>query len=221
VEDTQRIQPPMAGTEQPGTTVITVGLTPPIIGGGLALGYLAIRRMAGNGQQGDGRRQGATNPRPAMADAAGRAAGTVADGAQQAADAAGGAMQALAGTAGQVLTTAGEAAATGGRTVRDTATGAVSLGRTGVRELPRMARENPAITLGIGIGLGAVAGLLIPPTRTEQQVLAPATESIAQQVKTAAQDTAEKVQLVAEEATATVKESATEVGLVPSGTGGT
>jgi ElaB/YqjD/DUF883 family membrane-anchored ribosome-binding protein len=198
--------------QEPTTTVITIGLTPPIIGGGLALGYLAVKRL----QNGAGSAQ-AQSSQPGVAEKAGAAATGMAGGASQAlgtaAEVAGGSVQTVAATAGRVIGGATAAAGTGTDAVRSTA-------MTAMREVPRLAQENPALTLGLGIGIGALAGLLIPATRTESELIRPASETVAQQVKTAAQETVEKVQLVADEAATTIKESAADVGLVPSGTTG-
>jgi hypothetical protein len=205
--------------QAPSTTVITIGLTPPIIGGGLALGYLAVKRIQNGAEAGR-----ADTTKPAVQERAGQAAASVAGGAGEMlgsiTEAAAGSVQTVTETAGRVVSGAGQAASAGSATVANTARMAVTTGLGAVREVPRLAKQNPAVALGFGIGVGALAALVIPATRTEEELIRPASEKVAQQVKTSAQETVEKVQLVADEAATTIKESATEVGLVPSGTGG-
>jgi hypothetical protein len=198
-----------------GTTVITIGLTPPMIGGGLALAYLGVKRLRGaSGQPGPSKQ-------PAPTDRAGEAAGRLGSGAGQvlgsAAGAAGESIQTMTGSAGRVIDTAATAARSGTAAIGASAGAAVSTAAVGIRQVPRIAQQSPALTLGVGLGLGAIAALLIPPSRTEEQLVRPARETVAQKVGTAAQDTVEKVQLVADEAATTIKQSAKEVGLVPAG----
>ena len=204
--------------QAPSTTVITIGLTPPIIGGGLALGYLAVKRIQNGAQTGS-----ADTTKPAVQERAGQAAASVAGGAGEMlgsiTEAATGSVQTVTETAGRVMSGAGQAASAGSATVANTARTAVTTGLGAVRDVPRLAQQNPAVALGFGIGVGALVALLIPATRTEEKLIRPASEKVAEQVKTSAQETVEKVQLVADEAATTIKESATEVGLVPSGTG--
>ena len=198
---------------RPNTTVITIGLTPPMIGGGLALAYLGVKRLRGaSGQPGQ-------STQPALTARAGDAAGRLTGGAGQllegAAEAAGGSIQTVTGTAGRVIDTAASAAKSRTAAVGASAGTFASTAAAGIRQVPRIAQESPALTLGIGLGLGAIAALLIPSSRTEEQLVGPARETVAQKVGAVAQDTVEKVQLVADEAATTIKQSATEVGLVP------
>jgi len=199
---------------QGGTTVITVGLTPPMIGGGLVLAYLATRRLQ--------RPLAAAGQAPIAA--AGQAAGSLGQNAGQAlgsaAEAAGSGIQTLGQTAGRVVETAGGAATNAVGVVRETAGTVLSDGTAGLREVPRIARDNPALALGAGLGLGALAAMLLPRSAAESQVVRPVSETIVGQAKTIAQDTAEKVQLVADEATTAIRQSASDVGLVPAGSSG-
>ncbi len=204
--------------EGSGTTVITVGLTPPVIGGGLVLAYLGIRRMSSSA----GGRRAATAAQDAAAGAGegatkvGEAAATVAGTAVSTAT---NALQTGRQSAGRVIQTAAQATAQTAGKLRQTVGTAASATVTRAGALPQAVRDNPALGAAIGLGTGALVALAIPPTPPEREVLGPAGQTIAAQLRTGAQETVERVQLVAEEAGTTIRESATQVGLVPVGGG--
>ena len=215
--------------ERNRTTVITVGLTPPIIGGGLALGYLAVRRIAGSAGGADGReRRRASTGTARLGQTAGNVAGSVGGGAGQlaggVAGVAGGVVEGAASVVGGVGETAGRVAVSIGDTagqvtgqVRERATMVAGTVGSGASRLPEVVAQNPALALGIGLGIGAAIGLLIPPTRQERDVIAPASAELLGRVRTTAQETAEKVQLVAEEAGTSIRQSAEQAGLIEAG----
>ena len=208
------------------TTVITIGLTPPIIGGGLALGYLAVRRMGGASAPGGrgGTAGGGANIGGAASDPVGAVAETAGQVAEGAAGVAGGvvggAASAVTGAVGGVGQTAGRVAVSiGGAAgqVRERAISAAGTVGGSATQLPRLAAQNPVLTLGIGLGIGAAIGLLVPPTRQERQLIEPASVELIGRVRTTAQQTMQKVQVVADEAGAAALQSAEEVGLIEAG----
>jgi ElaB/YqjD/DUF883 family membrane-anchored ribosome-binding protein len=199
------------------TTVITVGITPPIIAGGLAIAYLGVRRLSGialggqRGARGGGAAAAAVGGVATKAtESAGQLVGTAGGAAREAGDAAGRAVQTLGQGVGRLT-----------QTVQTGASGVAGTAAGRARAVPEILRENPALALGLGVGIGALIGLAVPPTRRERELIGPASESMLGQVRTGAQETLEKVQLVAEEAGSTIRESATEVGLVPTMSGPT
>ncbi|MFN2483529.1 MAG: hypothetical protein ABR509_01145 [Candidatus Limnocylindria bacterium] len=215
--------------ERNRTTVITIGLTPPIIGGGLALGYLAVRRMTGSpGAAGVRDRRRRATDGAGIGQAAGNVAGSVGDGAGQlaggVAGVAGGVVEGAANVVGGFGQTAGRVAVSIGDTagqvtgqVRQRATTVAGTVGSGASRLPEVVAQNAVLALGIGLGIGAAIGLLIPPTRREREVIAPASAELLGRVRTTAQETAEKVQLVAEEAGTTIRQSAEQAGLIEAG----
>ena len=216
---TQQIEVPDGSSPPPAprsqgadtTTVITVGLTPPLLGGGLVLAYLGIR--------GRGAAAVAQGAATGVGEGAAKAAETAAGLAGTAAATATGALQTAGGSAGRAMRsarqTAVQTAGRVGQTVGDASSAAAAATTSRISALPEVVRDKPALGLGLGLGVGALVAFAIPPTQRERALLGPAGETITEQLRTGAQETVQKVQLVAEEAGSTIRQSATEVGLVP------
>ena len=196
-------QPASAAQQAPeagSPTVITIGLTLPVIGGGLVLAYLGGRRMAAGGAKSNGAQNGSSGAAGFLGTAAETATGAVRDAGEAAGRTAGTARERVIGATRLVRTSAGA-----------TAAGAADR----ARGLQDAVAQNPALALGIGLSIGALAGLVVPTTRQERDVLKPASETVVKQVQAGAQQTAEKVRLVAEDAGTSIRESANQVGLIP------
>ena len=197
-------------TAEGTTTVVTIGLTPPLIGGGLALGYVGVRRVAGaiGKRRAGAPKTGATvDIREGAASVSAATAGVVGAAADAVGEIGGSAGRAV-GSATQRTRQAGQSAAAAAARV-----GSTTAERMG--KVPQAIQENPALAAGLGLAVGTAIALILPATRREREILAPATGTIAHQVRTGVEDTVEKVQLVADEAGSTIKETASEVGLIP------
>jgi len=88
----------------------------------------------------------------------------------------------------------------------------------------QMAEANPVAMGAVGLLLGGVAGLLIPETKKERELLGEHRDQVIGNIQQVAGQTAEKVQRVAsqaaQEAMQTVKEEAEAEGLMPKGGSG-
>ncbi len=73
--------------------------------------------------------------------------------------------------------------------------------------------QNPLAVGAAAVALGTVAGLALPETRMEDQLMGEARDGLMQQAKSTAQDTMHKVQHVAEETRKTAQEEAKKEGL--------
>jgi uncharacterized protein YjbJ (UPF0337 family) len=76
-----------------------------------------------------------------------------------------------------------------------------------------MLRTNPLAVGGVALALGAVAGLIIPETRREHELMGEARDNLARQARAKTEETVEKVQRVAEEVQHTIEEETREEGL--------
>ena len=76
-----------------------------------------------------------------------------------------------------------------------------------------MLQDNPLMAGALAVTVGSAVGLLLPETRTEDEVLGKARDSLVGQAQAVTQDTVEKVQRVAGEVQTTVQEQAREQGL--------
>ena len=74
-------------------------------------------------------------------------------------------------------------------------------------------QQNPLALGAIALTLGAAAGLAVPETRQEHEMMGPARDRLVDKTQSMAQDTVEKVRHVAEEAQSTAKEEARQQGL--------
>jgi len=77
----------------------------------------------------------------------------------------------------------------------------------------RMLRENPLTVGALAVGLGAAAGLAVPQTRQEHEVMGEARDSVVEKVQETAQEAQQKVQSVAQEAQSAVQQEAENQGL--------
>lgn len=192
------------------TTVVTIGLTPPLIGGGLALIYLGVRRIAGGMDRRRARSRPAIDVSEGAASVTSATAGVV--------SAAAGAVGDIGGSAGRAVGSATQRSRQAGQSVVATASRVRSTTTERIGKVPQAIQENPALAAGLGLAVGTAVALVIPATRREREILAPASSTIAEQVRSGVEDTVEKVQLIADEAGSTIKESASEVGLIPTST---
>ena len=66
------------------------------------------------------------------------------------------------------------------------------------RDLLQFCKSEPLVLAGIGMALGAIAGTLIPPTETEDQLMGKTSDQIKGQVREAAENQYEKAETVVE-----------------------
>jgi hypothetical protein len=145
------------------------------------------------------------------------------DGGQQGQSSIDGSTQGMAGQvqerAGQVV---GQVQQGAGQMVGQVQQGAGQVTQQ-AQGLWQMAESNPIAMGAIGLLLGGVAGLLIPETQKEQQLLGERRDQVIGNMQQVAGQTVEKVQRVAaevaHEAVQVAKEEAASEGLMPSGTG--
>jgi hypothetical protein len=81
----------------------------------------------------------------------------------------------------------------------------------------QMLEKNPVAVGALGAVLGGVAGLMLPETEQENQLMGQSRDRVIGSVQEVAGQTIEKAQRVAEEAGHTVMEEAKAQGMVPSG----
>lgn len=72
---------------------------------------------------------------------------------------------------------------------------------------------NPLAVAGVALAAGLVAGMAIPETQKENQLMGSTRDSLVNKAQDVAQDTAQKVQSVAHEATKAAKDEAQDQGL--------
>lgn len=120
-------------------------------------------------------------------------------------------MQSRAGDlAGQAQDTAGQIS----NQVQGAAGETVSQAQDAARRATTMMRDN---SLGVGVAafaLGLVAGLAIPETEKEDQLMGERRDSLAQRAQQTVQETAQKVQTVAQEAVTAGKQKAQDQNLM-------
>jgi len=90
---------------------------------------------------------------------------------------------------------------------------AADQGQWAGRRARRMVQDNPLMAGALAVTVGSAVGLLLPETRTEDEVLGKARDSLVGQAQAATQDTVEKVQRVAGEVQSTAQKEAREQGL--------
>ena len=92
--------------------------------------------------------------------------------------------------------------------------------RVQTRRVERAFQDNPLVIGAAALALGLAAGLAIPSTETEDELVGETRDELVDKVKDVAEDTKSKVQQVAErvmdQAETTAKDSAHEVGLMSS-----
>jgi len=92
--------------------------------------------------------------------------------------------------------------------------------RTQTRRVERAFQENPLVIGAAALALGLAAGLAIPPTEKEMELVGDTGDHLVDKMRDVAEDTKGKVQQVAErvvnEAQSTAKDAAQEVGLMSS-----
>jgi gas vesicle protein len=90
--------------------------------------------------------------------------------------------------------------------------------RTQTRRVERAFQDNPLVIGAAALALGLAAGLAIPSTETENELVGETRDELVDKVRDVAEDTKSKVQQVAErvmdKAESTAKDSAHEVGLM-------
>jgi ElaB/YqjD/DUF883 family membrane-anchored ribosome-binding protein len=90
--------------------------------------------------------------------------------------------------------------------------------RVQTRRVERAFQDNPLVIGAAALALGLAAGLAIPSTETEDELVGETRDELVDKVKDVAEDTKSKVQQVAErvmdQAESTAKDSAHEVGLM-------
>jgi ElaB/YqjD/DUF883 family membrane-anchored ribosome-binding protein len=90
--------------------------------------------------------------------------------------------------------------------------------RSQTHRLEEAFRENPLVIGAAAMALGLAAGLAIPPTQKEVELVGDKRDHLVEKVKQAAEDTKSKVERVAErvidQAESTAKDTAHQVGLV-------
>ncbi len=77
----------------------------------------------------------------------------------------------------------------------------------------RMLQENPLTVGALAIGLGAAAGLAVPQTRQEHEVMGEARDNLVEKAQETAQEAQQKVQSVAQEAQSAAQQEAQNQGL--------
>jgi ElaB/YqjD/DUF883 family membrane-anchored ribosome-binding protein len=107
-----------------------------------------------------------------------------------------------------------------GERVHDVADRVADQTRTQTRRVEQAFQENPLVIGAAALALGLAAGLAIPPTEKEIELVGNTGEQLVDKMRDVAEDTKEKVQQVAErvvsEAQSTAKDAAQEVGLMSS-----
>lgn len=126
----------------------------------------------------------------------------VADTASTVAGAAASAVSGAGQATGQAFEQVGQFGAQAGSTVRE--------------NYDQMIRESP-MTLGVvALGLGLAAGMMLPETQVENQVMGETKENLMDKAQTVAHEAMDKVQQVASQATDSVQQSAQQPGLTSS-----
>jgi ElaB/YqjD/DUF883 family membrane-anchored ribosome-binding protein len=133
-------------------------------------------------------------------DTAGQMAGSVQDTANQ-----------MAGTvrdrAGQM---ADQVQDTAGRLMDNAQATAQQVGGTAQGQFQQMLHENPLMLGGLALAAGLIAGLALPETEQENQLMGEMRDSFMEQAKATAQDAQQKVQQVAQEASRAAQQEAKE-----------
>ena len=80
-------------------------------------------------------------------------------------------------------------------------------------QVERMINDNPLLTAGLAATLGAAAGLMLPPTQTEDQFVGASRDRLIGKAQQAASDAVDKVQSVAQEVQHTAGREAQAQGL--------
>ena len=82
-------------------------------------------------------------------------------------------------------------------------------------QLKQLMQENPLALGGVALALGVAAGLALPETQKEHELMGEAHDRVIDQVKTQVEETQQKVQRVAEEAQKAATEEAKKQELAP------
>ena len=117
--------------------------------------------------------------------------------------------------AGSVVEGAQHAAGAVAHGAQDVAGAVVDRTRQGARRVEDTFYENPLAIGAVSLALGIAAGLAVPPTDREVQLMGGARDRFVDRVKDTVQDKAEKAQHVAERAVEETKNAAREEGLTP------
>ena len=80
-------------------------------------------------------------------------------------------------------------------------------------QLQRLIQERPLTAAAVAASLGAAAGLWLPPTQVENQLMGKANQQVMGRAQEVASETIEKVQDVAQEVKSTVSEESRAKGL--------
>lgn len=192
---------------------------------GVGLAWLMMNRSSGGHQpygaySGDHYWQTRASSQPAdqgrsgVGEVASQVKGTVGDAASQVKDTVGDAASqvkdTVGGAAGQVKDTAGQVVGQVQDTTGQLAGGAQHQAQRAQGRIQRMARENPLMAGALAATVGVAAGLLLPETPQEDQLLGQTRDQVMHQVRGVAGETMDKVQRVAEQAEGAAKESAKE-----------
>jgi hypothetical protein len=200
-------------------------------------GYSAPRGIYSAGQQqnegmlAEGQRRAADaagQARHAAAEAANRAQSVAGDAANRVQGAASQATHAVGDAASRAQDAVGDAASRAQDAANEAAYRAQLAARDAARRasrtydrvedrFQRSLQENPLAVGAIALAIGAVAGLVLPQTERENQLMGEARDNLVEQAAHVAEDTADKVQQVAGEvakdAQQKTAEKAREVGL--------
>ncbi|GAC1521269.1 MAG: hypothetical protein NVS2B16_28760 [Chloroflexota bacterium] len=116
--------------------------------------------------------------------------------------------------AGNLANQAQDTAGKIGNQASDLASGTVTQAQYTAQRATTIMRENPLGAGAAALALGLVAGLAIPETAKEDQLMGPTRESLTQKAQQTVQQTAQKVQNVAQEAVSAGKQEAQDQNLV-------
>jgi ElaB/YqjD/DUF883 family membrane-anchored ribosome-binding protein len=151
--------------------------------------------------------EGASNAAQTVQEKAGAIAGSVQDTARSAAST-------VAETAHTVQERTGEMISNVQNTTREQAAYLANQARTQARyaksEMQHLLETNPLALGVVAVAAGAIIGLMLPRTQTENQLMGETRDRLMDQAKTTAKETVKKVQHVAEEAYESAKETALE-----------
>ncbi|MDQ6693749.1 MAG: DUF3618 domain-containing protein [Chloroflexota bacterium] len=128
-------------------------------------------------------------------------------------DLAGGAVHQVGDLAGGAVHGVGDLAGGAAQGMGDLASGTKYKAQDLTYSLQRTMRETPMVLGVVALAAGTVAGLLIPETQREHQLLGEARDNLVSKAQTAVQDTMDKVSHVAEEVKNTAQEEAQNQGL--------